>query len=92
MAVGNGSISLVNPQQIMARNSMDSGGGRVLVLGSHLVRYVKIPNNRLLTLSELPVVRHRRSAGSSFSIRVKCHEGLGKQWCENIPYIHSHCS
>ena len=60
--------------------------------GSHFVRYVKIPNNRLLTRSELPVVRHRRSAGSSFSIRVKCHEGLGKQWCENIPYIHSHCS
>ena len=47
---------------------------------------------RLLILSELPVVRHRRSAGSSFSIRVKCHEGLDKQWCENIPYIHSHCS
>ena len=26
MVVGNGSISLVNPQQIMARNSMGSGG------------------------------------------------------------------
>ena len=38
IAVGNGSISLVNLQQIMARNSMGSGGGRVLVLGSHLVK------------------------------------------------------
>ena len=51
-----------------------------------------MPNNRLLILSELPVVKHRRSAGSSFFIRVKCHEGLGKQWCENILYIHWHCS
>ena len=92
-AVGNGSISLVRPQQIIARNSMGVGGGRVWVLGSHFVRYVKIPNSLLLTRSELPVVKHRSSAGSSLLNSVKHHEaGYGKQWCENMRYIHSHCS
>ena len=52
-----------------------------------------MPNSRLLTRSELPVVIHRSSAGNSLFIRVKHHEaGDGKQWWENIRYIHSHCS
>ena len=92
-AVGKGSISLVRPQQIIARNSMGSGGGRVWVLGFHFVRYVKMPNSLLLTRSELPVVKHLSSAGNSLLIRVKHQEaGDGKEWCENIRYIHSHCS
>ena len=93
IAVGKGSISFVNPQQIIARNSMGSGGGRVLVSMSYFVRYEKMPNSRLLILSELPVVKHLNSAGSSFSIRVKCHDnGYCNEWCEYIAYIHSHCS
>ena len=52
-----------------------------------------MPNSHLLTRSELPVVIHRSSAGSSLLIRVKHQEaGDGKQWWENIRYIHSHCS
>ena len=77
----------------MARNSMGSGGGRVLVLGLDFVRYVNLPNSLLLTRSELPVVKHLSSAGSSLFNRVKHHDaGDGKEWCENIRYIHSHCS
>ena len=38
IAVGYGNISLVKPQQIMARNSMGSGGGRVLVSILYLLR------------------------------------------------------
>ena len=92
-AVGKGSISLVRPQQIIARNSMGSGGGRVWVWGSHFVRYVKMPNSLLLTRSELPVVIQRSSAGSSLLNRVKHQDaGEGKEWWENIRYIHSHCS
>ena len=52
-----------------------------------------MPISRLLTRSELPVVKHRSNAGSSLLNRVKHHEaGDGKQWWENIRYIHSHCS
>ena len=52
-----------------------------------------MPNSLLLTRSELPVVKHRSSAGSSLLNRVKHQDaGDGKQWCENIRYIHSHCS
>ena len=52
-----------------------------------------MPNNLLLTRSELPVVKHRSSAGSSLLNRVKHQDaGDGKQWWENMRYIHSHCS
>ena len=52
-----------------------------------------MPNSLLLTRSELPVVKHLSSAGSSLFNRVKHQEaGDGKEWCENIRYIHSHCS
>ena len=52
-----------------------------------------MPISRLLTRSALPVVKHRSSAGSSLFNRVKHQEaGYGKEWCENIRYIHSHCS
>ena len=56
-------------------------------------RYPKIPKRRLLSRSELPVVSVRRIPGSSFSISVKHHDsGDGKEWCEYIAYIHSHCA
>ena len=52
-----------------------------------------MPNSLLLTRSELPVVKHLSSAGSSLFNRVKHQEaGDGKEWCENIRYIHLHCS
>ena len=39
------------------------------------------------------MVIHRSSAGSSLLNRVKHQDaGDGKEWCENIRYIHSHCS
>ena len=77
--MGKGNISFVIPQHIIALNSTVSGGGRVLVLVSYWLRYVKIPTIRLLTWSGLPVVMHLMRAGTSFFMRVKHHDRDGRQ-------------